>query len=221
MHECLFFGVVHEVGNTALAAVGVGSSQFFFTHLFVCNGLYHVGTGNEHVALLFHHEDEVGEGRRVAGSAGAGAENGRDLGYDTRCNGVLVENRGISREAVYPFLYAGTSRVVEGNDGSAVFERELLHLHDFCGVALAQRAAVGGEVVGIDKDQSSVDFTVTGNHTVAGYLLLFHAEVGAAVRYKLVEFVERTFVEQHIDAFAGGHASRLVLLLNLFDASAL
>ena len=221
LHERLFFGLAHEVGHTALAAVGVGAAQLFFTYLFVRNGFHDVGAGNEHVAFLLHHEDEVGEGGRVAGSAGTRAEYGRDLGYDTRSDGVLVEYRGISREAVHALLYAGASRVVEGNDGGAVFERELLHFHDFGGVAFAQRTAVCREVIGIDKDQAPVDFAVTGNHAVAGNLFLLHAEVVAAVRDKLVEFVEGALVEQHVDAFTGGHASRLVLFFYFFDASAL
>ena len=50
--------------------------------------------------------------------------------------------------------------------------------------------------------------------------LLLHAEIDAAVGDELVEFLEGAFVEQQIDAFAGGEFAGLVLALAAFGAAA-
>ena len=75
-HERLLLGVAQEVGHAAAAAVGVGTAKLFLVHLFVGHCLHHVRTGDEHVALLLHHEDEVGQCGRVACAAGTGTEDG-------------------------------------------------------------------------------------------------------------------------------------------------
>ena len=60
-HHRLLFVVAHEVGDAALRAMRIGAAQFFFVHHLVGDGLHHVRAGDEHVALLLHHEDEVGQ----------------------------------------------------------------------------------------------------------------------------------------------------------------
>ena len=55
-------------------------------------GLNDGGTRKEHIGDALHHEGEVGECRAVDGTAGAGAEDCRNLGYDTRCEDIALEN---------------------------------------------------------------------------------------------------------------------------------
>ena len=76
------------------------------------------------------------------------------------------------------------------------------------------------EVVGIDKHQAAVYLAVTRHHAIAGDLFLLHAEVGATVVDELVQLVERAFVQQQLDALAGGHLAYGVLLLYLVHAAA-
>src|SRR5690554_4227810 len=57
-------------------------------------------------------------------------------------------------------------------------------------------------------------------YTIAKKLFLFHAEVGAAVRHKHVELFKTSFIEQHLDAFAGGKFSFAMLSFNTVDSSA-
>ena len=95
-----------------------------------------------------------------------------------------------------------------------------MHLHDFGRVGLAQRAAVDGEVEGIDEHQAAVYLAVAAHHAVAGQVALVHAQVGAVVGDELVYFVERAFVKQHVDAFAGGHSAGCMLALDAFQSSA-
>ena len=81
----------------------------------------------------------------------------------------------------------------------------------FCALALGERAAEDGEVLREDVDQAAVDAAVAGDEAVAGDDLLVHAEIAAAVGDQLVEFLEGAFVEQQLDALAGGELAFLVL----------
>ena len=67
--------------------------------------------------------------------------------------------------------------------------------------------------------EAAFDCAVTGYNTVAKVVLLVHAEVGAAVGYKHVEFFEAAFVEQHLDSFAGCVFAFSVLLFDCFGAA--
>ena len=68
----------------------------------------------------------------------------------------------------------------------------------------AQAAAKDGEVLAEDVDQTAVDRPPTGNDAVAHELLLVHAEVGLAMHDQGIHLVEGAFVQQDIDALAGG-----------------
>ena len=217
-HQCLLLRIAHEVGNAALAAMRIGTAQFLLVHLLVGHGLYHVRTGDKHVALLLYHEDKVGKRRRVACPTGTRTQNSGYLRNDTRRNGVLIEDGGIACQAVHTFLDACAARIVEGNDGSTVLQGKLLHLYNLCGIRLAERTAMRREVVGIDKYKAAVYLSVTGHHAVSGNLFLLHAEVGATVVHELVQLIERAFVQQHVNTFAGSHAAGGVLFLYLVYA---
>ena len=77
-----------------------------------------------------------------------------------------------------------------------------------------------GEVLCEDENQTAVDGAAASHHTVARELLFLHAEVVAAVLLEHIIFLERSFVEQHVDTLAGSVFAALVLLLNGFLAAA-
>src|SRR5699024_5469598 len=105
-------------------------------------------------------------------------------------------------------------------DQCAVFQCQLLHLHDFGSIGLAQRAAMCGKIICIDKHRTAVYLSVTGDHTISGNLLLLHTKVGTTVVHQLVQFIERTFVQQHSDTLASGHLPLGVLFLDLVHTAA-
>jgi hypothetical protein len=74
-----------------------------------------------------------------------------------------------------------------------------------------QRAAEHREVLGEHVDDLAVDRAPAGDHAVAGDLLVLHAEVGAAVLDEHVELLEAVFVEEQVDALAGGQLALGVL----------
>src|SRR3546814_14158480 len=88
------------------------------------------------------------------------------------------------------------------------------------GVALRKRTAEDGEILAEDEDQSAVDRARPGHHPVAGYLRLFHAEVDAIVLDVHVEFLERAFVEQHLQPLARGQPALAVLRVDAFLTAA-
>ena len=65
-------------------------------------------------------------------------------------------------------------------------------------------AAEDGEVLREDEDDAAVDAAVAGDEAVAGDALVVHAEVGSAVGYEFVGLFEGAFVEEEVDALAGG-----------------
>ena len=76
-----------------------------------------------------------------------------------------------------------------------------------------------GEVLCEDEYKTTIDCTRTSYNTVAEELLLLHTEVMAAMLLKHVVLLERTFVEQHIDALTGCVLTTIVLFLNSFLTS--
>ena len=71
----------------------------FFGDVFMGDGLDHVGTGDEHVAGLIHHENEIGEGGRINRAARTRAHNGRDLRNHAARERVAQKNVGVTRRA--------------------------------------------------------------------------------------------------------------------------
>ena len=72
----------HERGDTALGGVAHRPAELLERDLLAGDRLHHVGAGDEHVAGLADHEDEVGHRRAVHGTAGARPEDHRDLRHD-------------------------------------------------------------------------------------------------------------------------------------------
>ena len=179
-----------------------GTSELFLAHILSGDGLHHLGSGEEHVADVFEHDDEVGECGAVDATSGAGAADAADLGNDARSLDVALEDVGEACQGVHTFLYASAAGVVKTDDGGAHLEGEVLHLADFLGHGFGEATAVDGEVLCIDIGEAAVDGGATADDAVAEELLLLHAEVVAAVELEHVHFLERAFVDEECDAFA-------------------
>ncbi len=124
---------------------------------------------------------------------------------------VAQEDVGVTGERHHAFLNARAAGVVEADDGSADAHGHVHHLDDLGGVGFGERAAEDGEVLSEDEDETAFDASVAGDEAVAEELLLVHAEVVAAVGDELVGLFEGAFVEEELDALAGGHLALLAL----------
>ena len=119
---------------TTLAAVRHGTAQFFFADFFVDHRLYHIRSGDKHMAFLLHHKDEIRQCRRVAGTSGAWTEDSRNLRDHAACHRVLVKDVGIARQAFDSFLDTCTARVVQCDDRRAILQSQLLYLDNLLGI---------------------------------------------------------------------------------------
>ncbi len=145
-----------------------GAAELFGGDDLVGDGLHHVGAGDEHVAGVLHHEDEVGHGRRIDVAAGAGAHDDGDLRDHARGEHVAAEHVGIAGERGDALLDAGAARVIEADDGRPRLHRHVLQFRDLQRVGLGQRAAEHGKVLGEHKGLAAVDGAPAGDDAVAG-----------------------------------------------------
>ena len=193
-----------EVRDAALLVVRHRAAEVFLGDVFVRDGLDHVGTGDEHVARLLHHDDEVGDRRRVDGAAGARAHDRGDLRHHAGGQRVAQEDVGVAAERDDAFLDARAAGIVQADDRRAVAHRHVHDLADLRGVGFGERAAEDGEVLREGVDDAAVDAAVAADDAVAGDDLLLHPEVVAAMRDQLVDFFERAGIEQPRHALARG-----------------
>ena len=196
------------------------AAQFLRGHGLVGDGFDDVGAGDEHIAGVAHHEDEVGHRRRIDVAAGAGTHDHRNLRDDARGEHVALEHFAIAAERRDALLDARAAGVEQADDRGAVLERHVLNLGDLARVLFAQGAAEDGEVLGEDENGAAVDRAPAGHHAVAGDLRLLHAEIGAAVLDEHVEFLERAVIEQKVDALARGELALGVLRRNALLSAA-
>ena len=122
--------VVEEVGDATLDVVDFRATELVEAHLLAGRHPDHFGAGDEHVAEVLDHEDEIRDRRRVDGAAGARAGDHRELGDDAGRLDVAVEDVGIAGEADDSLLDAGAAGVVDPDARPAGTDREIHHLAD-------------------------------------------------------------------------------------------
>ena len=194
-----------DVGDARFGGVGDRAAQFLLGHDLVGDGLHHVGAGDEHVARILHHEDEVGHRRRIDRAARAGAHDQADLRDHAGGEHVALEDLGIAGEAGDAFLDAGAAaESLRPMTGAPTFIAMSITLQIFCAWRSRERAAEDGEILREDEDQAAVDRARAGDDAVAGELLLVHAEVDAIMLDIHVIFFERALIEQHPEPLARG-----------------
>ena len=147
----------HEVRHAADGVVGLRAAQTFLGDVLMRDGLDDVGAGDEHVAGVLHHEDEVGERGRVDRSAGAGAHDGGDLRDHAAGQGVAEEDIGVTGQREDAFLNAGAAGIVQADDGRAGLERQVHDLDDLLRVGFRERTSEYGEILREDEGQAAVD----------------------------------------------------------------
>ena len=165
--QALAIVVGREVRDAARRVVRHRAAELFLGHLLVRDRLDHVGAGHEHVARVLHHDDEVGDRRRVDGAAGARPHDRGNLRHHARRERVAQEDVGVAAEREHAFLDARAARVVQPDDRRAELHRQIHDLHDLRGVGLRQRSAEDGEVLREGEHLAAVDQAVAGDDAVA------------------------------------------------------
>ena len=201
--------------------MGVGAAELFRRHDFVRDGFDDIGSGDEHVGRVAYHEDEVGHCRRVNRAACAGSHNDGDLRDDAGRIDIALEYIRIAGERGHAFLNARAARIVEADHGCAVAHGHIENFADLLRVGFGERAAQHSEVLAKHINEAAIDRTPAGDDAVACHFLFGHAEIGAAMGDEHVEFFERAFVEQNVDAFARGELAATMLRLDARFTAAL
>ena len=218
--QALFFRLGREMRHAGLGGMYACAAQVFLRHVFARHRLHHFRTGEEHIRSALHHQREVRQGGRIDRTAGAGAEDARNLGYHAGGHDVTLEYLGESAQSIDAFLDTCAAGVVQTDAGCAHFHGLVHDLADFFSHRFRQRTAVHGEVLCEDINQTAVYRAATGHHAVAQVLFLLHAEVRATVQFEHIHFLEAARIEQHVDAFASRVLAFGMLFLNgFFSAS--
>ena len=145
-----------KVSHTAAAVMGHGAAQSLCGDFLSRDGLDNRRAGDEHLAGVLHHVDEVRDGRAVHSAACAGSHDDGNLGNDTGSSGVAEEDAAIAGQSIYCLLDAGTAGIVDADAGSSHLHGQIHDLPDLMGMLLTKGAALDGEVLGISIDQAAV-----------------------------------------------------------------
>jgi hypothetical protein len=128
-------------------------------------------SGNEHLAGISHHQDEVGQGRGINRAAGAGAHDHRNLRDHSGSNGIPEKDLAVSIKGVHAFLNAGSARVTNADYRGSDLHGHIENFTDFCSMNPSQGAADNGKVLGKDINPATCDSAVATRHTFAVYLI--------------------------------------------------
>ena len=194
--------------------MGGGAAQIFETDHFVGDRLDDLRPGDEHVSRLVDHDDKVGDGWRIDGTASTRAHDDGNLRDDTRCTNVAEENFSIGAQRCYTFLNPSATRVVHANNGTPSLERHVKDLANLETVHFPQRAPVDGEILSKGKHLAAVDGSVAGDHAIAWNDVLVHIEVSTAMFDQRVNLLKTTVIKQQFESLTGCHLPAVVLSLN-------
>ena len=197
-----------------LRRVAHRAAELLERRLLAGHGLHHVWPGDEHVARLLDHEDEVRHRRRVHGAARARSHDQADLRDHAAALDVADEYVAVGAERDHAFLDPRSAGVVDPDHGAADLRGQIHDLAHLLGHHLAERATEHGEVLTEHAHATAVDRAVPGHHGIAVGPVLLHLEVRGPVAHERVELLERARIEQLLDPLARGVLALGVLLLD-------
>ena len=114
----------------------LGPTEILAGDVLVGHSLDHVRSGDVHVGVTLHHQDEVRDGRAVDRPARAGTKHGGELGNHARGTRVAPEDLGIATQALHALLDARATRVVEAENRHADLGCHVHDLADLLGLGL-------------------------------------------------------------------------------------
>src|SRR5208283_445174 len=182
------------MAHTRYATVQPGPTEALRIDHFARNLLYHLRTGDEHVAGFLSHENEVRDRGRVHSSAGARAHDDRYLWDYSRCPDISIEDLTVSGQAFDAFLDTGSARILNADERKTISVSEIHNLADLLGVGKREASPKHGKVLGKHVHSPAVDSAESGDHAFTWYLGLGHAEIRAAVCHEFVHLFKGIIV---------------------------
>jgi len=210
------FTASKEMSVTSDLTVYPGTTQILHGDFFTNNRLDDLGTCDEHLGDLIHHENKVGQCGRINGTSRTGAQNHRDLGDDSGADGVSEEDFTITGKRVDSFLNAGTPGVIDANEGHLHLQGMVHDFGDFPGMHQAQRPTGNRKVLSKNTYMSSVNSSGTGDNTVTVELNFIHVKIPCIVLHKHIILRKGPFIQNGCNPVACGQLTHRELFFNGF-----
>ena len=199
MQQSLDIVFIGAVGHRAFDRMHGCSTEILGAHRLVGHRPHHIGAGDEHIARVLDHEDEIGERRSVDVATRAGTHDEGNLGDYPGRQDIALEHLAVARERGDPFLDAGAAGIEKPDERRAIVESHVLQLGDLLRVGLGKRTPENGKILGIDEDRAAVDGAGTGDNAVARHVTLIHAEVRRAMFDEHSGFLERARIDEKLE----------------------
>ena len=200
--------------------MNLGAAELLYGHILARNSLHHLGSCQEHVAVLLGHHDEVGQCRAVDSTTGAGTEDGANLRHHAASQDITLKNLSIACQRVAAFLNTGSARVVQTDNGGTRLHGLIHNLADFQRHRLAQATGKHRKILSKDIHRTTVDGTIASHHAVAEERLLLHVKINTAVSDKHVKLLKRAFVQQKGNTLASSQFALFMLFVDALLATA-
>ena len=153
--------------KTGLLAVSPSAAKFLDGGLLAQYRPRGFRTGQEHLALPFHHQGEVGQRRRVRCRTAALPQDGRDLRHHAACHHVAEQDVGIGAEgAQTAVMVPALSGVMDADERGAVLHGQIDDLDGLLREAFPRVAVGRVPVLREQVDIAPVDLAMTAHHTV-------------------------------------------------------
>ena len=205
------------IRHPAQFRVNQGSPELIHGNLLPDRRLYHLGTGNEHIAGIIHHHHKIRKGRGIRGSPCAGSHNCRYLRYLSGGLHIVVKNMAMTGKTLDSLLHSGPARIKKSHNGHHHLQRLLLDCRYLPGVHLADGTAEHGKILSINTHRPSVYLPVARDDPVPLLLFAVHPKIRASVFQKHVGFHKGILVDQKANPLPRCKLPRIML----FPASAL
>ena len=180
---------------TGLCHVHAYSTEFFFCHFFLCHASHHIRSCNKHITGVFHHQNKIGQCRRINRTTGTRSHDRANLWNHSGCHRIAQEYLGISGQRTYSFLNSCTSRVIQSDDGCSHLHGHVHHFTNFLSMRFRKSSSKYGEILCEYINQALANHTISRHNPVSGKFLLFHTEIGTPMGYQLIQFDKRTFLQ--------------------------
>ena len=183
------------MGYTGLCHVHAYSAKLFFSDFFLCHASHHIRSCNKHIAGVFHHQNKIGQCRRINSTTGTRSHDRANLWNHSGCHRIAQEYLGISGQRTYSFLNSRASRVIQSDDRRSHLHSHVHHLADLLCMRFRKSSSKHGEILCEYINQALANHTISRHHPVSGKFLLFHTEIGTPMGYQLIQFDKRTFLQ--------------------------
>src|SRR5262249_31388070 len=139
------------------AVVSNRATKFLLTNLFMSHSLDHIRSCDEHVGGVLHHHVEISDRWTINSATRARPHDAADLRHDAACESIPQEDVCVTAKTYDSFLNSRAPRIVQTDNRSTHFHREVHHFADFFRVGLGKGTTKDGEILCEDKYLTTIN----------------------------------------------------------------